>query len=142
MASGELNVLARKAPRVAVIDDDPDIRLTIAVALECAGFDVTTYEDGQSALDGVTQRPELILLDYMMPRLNAEGFLRARLHHQLLRGVPVVVISAYPELVELVVAETVGVLHKPLDLEILLECVAYHCNRAPGPFGAGGTQRP
>jgi DNA-binding response OmpR family regulator len=139
MASANLNLLADGAPRVAVIDDDPDIRLTIAVALERAGFDVSTFEDGQSALDGVTHRPELILLDYMMPRLNAEGFLRARGGHPLLRDVPVVVISAYPELVELVVAETVGVLHKPLDLEILLECVAYHCRRSPG---AGGAPRP
>jgi two-component system response regulator ChvI len=139
MASGDTNYPETGAPaghQVAVIDDDPDIRLTISVALERAGFQVTTFEDGQSALDGVTRRPELILLDYMMPRLNAEGFLRARTNHRLLQGVPVVVISAYPELVELVVAETVGVLHKPLDLEILLECVSYHCGRSRTPLNS------
>ena len=51
-------------------------------------------------------------------------------------GAPVVVISAYPELVEAVVDETVGVLHKPIDLEILVECVQYHCGLAVGSGGA------
>jgi two-component system, chemotaxis family, chemotaxis protein CheY len=114
-------------PYVAVVDDDPDIRLTVSLALQRAGFAVGTFDDGQSALDDATEVPALILLDYMMPRLDAAGFLRARHQHLLLKSAPVVVISAYPELVEAVVAETVGVLHKPIDLEILLECVHYHC---------------
>ena len=115
---------------IAVVDDDPDIRLTLSVVLERAGFHVQTFEDGQNALDAATGPPALILLDYMMPRLDAAGFLRARRRHQHLQGAPVVVISAYPELVEAVVNDTVGVLHKPIDLEILVECVQYHCGLA------------
>ena len=114
---------------VAVVDDDPDIRLTLAMVLKRAGFEVQTFEDGQNALDAATAPPALILLDYMMPRLDAAGFLRARRRHRHLGDAPVVVISAYPELVEAVVAETVGVLHKPIDMEILVECVQYHCRQ-------------
>ena len=114
-------------PYVAVVDDDPDIRLTLSLALQRAGFAVGTFDDGQSALDQATVTPSLILLDYMMPRLDAAGFLRARNRNPYLESAPVVVISAYPDLVEAVIAETVGVLHKPIDLEILLECVHYHC---------------
>ena len=117
---------------IAVVDDDPDIRLTLSVVLERAGFQVQTFEDGQNALDAATAPPALILLDYMMPRLDAAGFLHARRRHQHLGAAPVVVISAYPELVESVVNETVGVLHKPIDLEILVECVQYHCGLAVG----------
>jgi len=112
---------------IAVVDDDPDIRLTLSVVLQRAGFEVQTFEDGQNALDAATGPPALILLDYMMPRLDAAGFLSARRRHQHLGEAPVVVISAYPDLVESVVNETVGVLHKPIDLEILVECVQYHC---------------
>ena len=115
-------------PYIAVVDDDPDIRLTLSLALERAGFTVGTFDDGQSALDDATETPALILLDYMMPRLDAAGFLRGRHRNPHLENAPVVVISAYPDLVESVVAETVGVLHKPIDLEILLECVHYHCS--------------
>jgi DNA-binding response OmpR family regulator len=112
---------------IAVVDDDPDIRLTLSVVLKGAGFEVQTFEDGQNVLDAASAPPALILLDYMMPRLDAAGFLRARRRHRHLGDAPVVVISAYPELVEVVVNQTVGVLHKPIDLEILVECVQYHC---------------
>lgn len=115
--------------RVVVIDDDPDIRTVISLALEREGYEVLTYDDGQSALEALSQRPKLILLDYMMPRLNAAGFLWARNGYVTWRDVPVVVISAYPELVDTVVTQTVGVLYKPIDLDILIECVNYHCQQ-------------
>jgi DNA-binding response OmpR family regulator len=118
-----------QTPEVIVVDDDPDIRTALSVALESHGFRVSAFNDGQTVLDSVTRVPSLILLDYMMPRLNAEGFLHARSAHALLKDVPVVVISAYPDLAQIVAERTVGVLHKPIDLEILLECVRYHCGR-------------
>ena len=126
----------KRAPEsleVVVVDDDPDIRRLIALALERDGFEVTVFEDGLSALRGACRRPRLILLDYMMPTMNAAGFLQAREGHPWLGRVPVVVISAYPELADNVAAETVGVLHKPIDLDILLECVRYHCQRSAPP---------
>jgi DNA-binding response OmpR family regulator len=116
--------------RIAVIDDDQDIRTMVSWVLQREGFSVESFADGRSALDSATQRPDLILLDYMMPRLNAPEFLEARKENAVLRDPPVVVISAYPELADTVVAETVGVVHKPIDLELLLECVRYHCRDA------------
>jgi CheY-like chemotaxis protein len=109
-----------------VVDDDPDIRAVISLVLEHRGFRVTAFPDGQEAIDSARERPALILLDYMMPRLNAAGFLAACNSHPMLRGVPVVVISAYPELADTIATQTVGVLHKPIEIEILLECVQYH----------------
>jgi DNA-binding response OmpR family regulator len=113
--------------RIAVIDDDQDIRTMVSWVLQREGFTVEAFADGRCALDSATQAPDLILLDYMMPRLNAPEFLVARREHRILRDPPVVVISAYPELADTVVAEAVGVVHKPIDLDILLECVRYHC---------------
>jgi DNA-binding response OmpR family regulator len=112
---------------IAVVDDDPDIRVMVALTLGQVGFRVVGFDDGQSALEQVRERPRLILLDYMMPRLNGPGFLRARGDHPLLAGVPVVLISAYPELAEGVHGLTVGILQKPIDLDVLVECVEYHC---------------
>ncbi len=102
----------------------------VSWVLQREGFSVESFADGRCALESATQRPDLILLDYMMPRLNAPEFLEARKGNAVLRDPPVVVISAYPELADTVVAETVGVVHKPIDLELLLECVRYHCRDA------------
>jgi two-component system, OmpR family, phosphate regulon response regulator PhoB len=105
--------------------------------LQREGFTVETFADGRCALDFAREAPDLILLDYMMPRLAAPEFLLARKQHAVLRDPPVVVISAYPELADTVVAETVGVVHKPIDMEILLECVRYHCRESAPSSGAG-----
>jgi two-component system OmpR family response regulator len=118
------------AKRIAVIDDDQDIRTMVSWVLQREGFTVEAFADGRCALESATEAPDLILLDYMMPRLNAPEFLLARKEHSVLRDPPVVVISAYPELADTVVSEAVGVVHKPIDLEILLECVRYHCRES------------
>jgi CheY-like chemotaxis protein len=114
--------------RILVIDDDPDIRTMVCLVLGREGYKVSSFDDGRRALEGVTEAPDLILLDYMMPRLSAPSFLDARREHPMLRDAPVVVISAYPELAEIIMAETVGVVHKPMDLDLLVECVHYHCH--------------
>lgn len=129
------------AQQIVVVDDDPDIRLMMCAVLERQGFRVSAFDDGQSALDSASERPQLILLDYMMPRLNAAGFLRARHEHQFLKGVPVVVISAYPDFADTVAEQAVGVVHKPIDMDVLIECVQYHCGAA-APQAGGCRQDP
>lgn len=130
---------SKRRPRILVIDDDPDIRTMVSLVLQREGYIVDTFDDGRSALEGVTEPPNLILLDYMMPRLGAPGFLLARKDHPALRDAPVVVISAYPDLAEVVMSETVGVVHKPMDMEILVECVNYHCRAGAEPGTPGAS---
>lgn len=57
---------------IIIIDDDPRIRNMYKAALDIQGFDVTET-DGQKFLNGITkfkQKPDLILLDIMMPKVN------------------------------------------------------------------------
>jgi diguanylate cyclase (GGDEF)-like protein len=81
--------------RILVVDDDPDITKFIEVTLAAAGFDVAVAFDGQEALDMVSEwRPDLVLLDIMLPRID--GFevaheLRARAR---LTGMGIIVVSA------------------------------------------------
>ncbi|MDP4025090.1 response regulator [Methylobacterium sp. NEAU 140] len=80
--------------RVLVIDDDADARERLRRSLGREGWTVDEAENGRVALDRFSQaRPNLILLDLMMPEMDGFGFLRA------LRGrpdgdVPVVVLTA------------------------------------------------
>lgn len=57
--------------RILVAEDDPDIQLIVRLALKRAGFTVSTADNGRHLLDRVTaERPDAILLDWMMPELD------------------------------------------------------------------------
>jgi DNA-binding response OmpR family regulator len=63
---------------VLVADDDQDIRELVELKLSSAGYDVLTFGDGQSALDALfSRRPDLAVLDVMMPGLSGTDVLRA-----------------------------------------------------------------
>ena len=56
---------------VLIADDEPSILISLEFLLEQAGYRVLTATDGQAALDqALAARPDLILLDVMMPRIN------------------------------------------------------------------------
>jgi len=56
------------AHRLLIVDDEDNLRSMLAAALSHHGFAVTTAENGREALDRIPlERPELILLDVMMP---------------------------------------------------------------------------
>jgi two-component system, OmpR family, response regulator MprA len=57
--------------RLLVVDDDPDIRLSLKRALHCAGYSVTTAVHGAAALDCLAHAPvDLIVLDVLMPMVD------------------------------------------------------------------------
>lgn len=63
-------------PVVLVVDDDPDVRQFVADVLELEGYGVRLAADGQEALESVQEvRPDCIVLDATMPRLNGYQFL-------------------------------------------------------------------
>jgi diguanylate cyclase (GGDEF)-like protein len=59
------------AESVLVVDDDPDVARFVEVNLRSAGYEVTVASDGEEALErAVELRPDLVLLDVMMPKLD------------------------------------------------------------------------
>lgn len=65
------------AHRVLVVDDDPDIVHFVRVNLELEGFEVETASDGRTGIDAVLEtRPDLVLLDVMMPGMDGIAALR------------------------------------------------------------------
>jgi DNA-binding response OmpR family regulator len=77
--------------RILVIDDAPDLALTLRVLLERAGHEVVTAEDGRHGLRRFYEtRPDLVLLDISMPELNGWETLE-RLRD--LSDVPVLIVS-------------------------------------------------
>lgn len=107
--------------RVLLIDDDPDIRDAVTEVLAYEGHEVVTASEGEQGLVRCRQvRPDLVLLDLMMPGMNGWDFLRTIRRDPALGDLQVVVVSALGRLPELPVH---GFLPKPFGLDALVAMV-------------------
>ncbi len=80
---------------ILVIDDDPDILALLFDALSDAGHDVRVETDGDAGLaSAVHARPDLVLLDWMMPLRSGLEVCHNLRANRLLNGVPVLMLSA------------------------------------------------
>jgi CheY-like chemotaxis protein len=113
-----------------VVDDDRDVLEALRDVLQDAGYLVLTATNGKEALevlDGVA-RPDLAIVDLMMPVMDGWGFvaeLRAR------APIPVVVITAAGENVLANAPVAAGYLTKPVNLGALLEVVRRRLSTRP-----------
>jgi DNA-binding response OmpR family regulator len=81
--------------RILVIDDSPTITKVVQLVLTKAGYQVDTAPDGEAGLAAVrATRPDVILLDFVMPRMNGYQFCRELTADPKLRDIPVVLMSA------------------------------------------------
>jgi CheY-like chemotaxis protein len=81
--------------RVLVVDDSATIRRVVKSILEARAYEALTAEDGQDALQKLANETvDLILLDFVMPRMNGYQFCRALRAQPKLKGLPVVLMSA------------------------------------------------
>jgi CheY-like chemotaxis protein len=82
------------AHRVLLVEDDRFLRKAAEVVLQRAGLLVTTAEDGIAALRAVhEERPDLVLLDMIMPRMHGSEVLRTLKSDPATAGIPVIVLS-------------------------------------------------
>jgi CheY-like chemotaxis protein len=120
--------------RVLVVDDDADIRETLAETLALEGYEAESAPNGLEALRRAdAHRPDLILLDLMMPVMNGWEFLRARRTDPRVAGVPVVVFSASGSVAVSEANEADGFLDKLADVGAVLRTVRAHVAPTPRP---------
>jgi CheY-like chemotaxis protein len=80
---------------VLVVEDHADLRELMRRMLEQEGWAVVEAENGRVALDRVAEnRPELIVLDLMMPEMDGFGFLEALRREPAWRSIPIIVVTA------------------------------------------------
>jgi two-component system alkaline phosphatase synthesis response regulator PhoP len=80
--------------RVLAVDDEPDVLRLVEIKLKKAGFEVLTARDGEEGLQkAVSERPDVVLLDVMMPKMD--GFTAAaRIKEQLLPAPLILMLTA------------------------------------------------
>lgn len=120
---------------ILVVEDDMDIRALLCRLFEDENFSVLSAENGKVALEALRtakKLPDLILLDLMMPVMDAIEFRKIQELDPKISSVPVLVMSADPDVD--VKRLKLGVNHyvrKPLDVETLLSSVETTLRQSP-----------
>ncbi len=116
----------RTTTQVLVVDDDPGIRAVLVDCLSDAGFAVHEATNGVEALVEMgRRRPDVIVLDLMMPVMDGRAFAEACHRSAGLDGIPILLLSATPGLSHIATQlKGLGVqayLPKPFDLDVLVQ---------------------
>ncbi len=110
-------------PSILVVDDDEDLRETLASCLDAEGFETATAEDGVAATASMAQKGfDLVISDVRMPKMGGMELLsRARANG----GPPVVLMTGYADIPasEAMARGAKGFVQKPFSLEALCEIV-------------------
>jgi|SRR5437868_3988038 CheY-like chemotaxis protein len=115
---------------ILVVEDEDDVRESLAAILESEGYSVLEAAHGGEALECLRAADDvgLILLDMFMPTMNGWAFRDAQVRDPALAAIPVIVITADATAARS--ARTLGVVEamtKPLDFDRLLALIGRHC---------------
>ncbi len=95
--------------RLLVVDDSPDVRLALVTILENAGHDVVEAEDGDKVFDlAISETPNLVLLDVIMPRVNGLDALVTLKADTQTSPIPVIMVTAKSRPEDMAMARSLG----------------------------------
>jgi DNA-binding response OmpR family regulator len=131
-------------PAILLVEDDADIREMLATLLDMAGFRVTACDTAECGLNALREGEfDLILTDYALPHRSGLWLLENADAEGLINGTPVMIVTAHPHVDSMNAYE---VIHKPFDLDELIERVRYRVEgegprrrRAPTVPSNGGS---
>jgi two-component system response regulator MprA len=111
--------------RVLVVEDDDVIRSVLAELVELEGYDVRSAVDGREALTIVDSwRPDTIVLDLMMPRMDGWQFRDEQRKLPQVRDVPVIILSAGRHLPSRIATlEPAAIIEKPFDVDVIIQAL-------------------
>jgi DNA-binding response OmpR family regulator len=120
--------------RVLVVDDSPTIRKVVTTLLERHGFEALQAVDGQAALETLvrtrdaqdSEKIDVVLVDFVMPRMNGFQLCRAIRHDVKLRATPVVLMSAKSDRIRDHFVQQTGAIDaitKPFEAQALIAVI-------------------
>ena len=128
-------------PTIALVDDDRNILTSLRMVLEAEGYKTQTYNDGASALDGLSENPpDLAILDIKMPRMDGMELLR-RLRQRT--ELPVIFLTSKDEEIDELFGLKMGAddyIAKPFSQRLVVERVKAVLRRAAPRDGAAPVE--
>jgi DNA-binding response OmpR family regulator len=122
--------------RILAVDDSPTILEMIKAILEAGGYSVLTASDGAEALERArAEKPDLILLDVMLPKLDGYRVCRLLKFDQNYKHIPIIMLTAKTEEQSMATGLRTGAdqyLTKPIEPETLLAAVAEELGKSAG----------
>ncbi len=121
-------------PRVLVIDDDPLMRRVVTQSLDRNAYELHEAESGASGIESALEfRPDLILLDVMMPGMDGFEVVHRLRKHPVTQSVPIIMLTALGEISEKIHGMELGAddyITKPFDPRELRARVQAHLKRS------------
>lgn len=119
---------------VLLVDDDADLTKVLKFRIESEGYEFMSVKDGQELLDTLkTKRPDIILLDIMLPNMDGYSALREIRKNEAAADMPVIILSAKEKkkLGDLFALEKIAYfIEKPFDTKELMEKIRESLNKA------------
>ncbi|PRY65711.1 response regulator receiver protein [Vreelandella songnenensis] len=113
--------------KVLIVDDEPNIVLSIEFLMEQAGFEVISAADGEQAIERVgTDTPDIILLDISLPGMSGFDVLEALRSRPTTAQLPIIMLTAHGREVEREKGAALGAsayITKPFSTQALVEQV-------------------
>ena len=115
-----------------IVDDDPDMVETVGMMLESKGYEIGKAYDGIEGEESIKQRrPDLVVLDVMMPRKNGYVLCAELKKYKRTRDIPIILLTAVGEAVPTtsyshadgMATEADDYIAKPVDSETLVETI-------------------
>lgn len=117
-------------PRVLVVEDDEALRAGLVDLLVCRGYEVLSATQGEEALECLREfRPDVVLLDLVMPVMDGLSFLAEKSRRPILAGIPVVAMTAHGDGAGALERDVDALVSKPFDAGDILRLVNHFARR-------------
>jgi len=125
-----------KPKKILVVDDEERVREMLGFRLRLFGYEVVQAANGREAIEAATrEKPDLVLLDVMMPELDGFQVCSRLKQDEATRSIPVVILTAKAEAKDVTRAVNSGAVDyvvKPYDPQVLQQKVARSLGKAAG----------
>lgn len=108
---------------ILIVEDNDDLSVLFRLVLELAGYQVATVDNGYDALEYIEKtKPQLVLMDIMMPKFSGLQVSRNIKQQQHLESLPILLVSAIDRLKEEQMRDSKAndILYKPFNLDDLI----------------------